>query len=100
MSEASRTTPRLTVAGEIHMRKSGYHKMAVELMDLSPTGCRMELPEKVEAGETVWITLPGLQSIEARVAWCRDWIAGVSFVGTVHPAIIDRIAVELKRNGQ
>ena len=100
MSEVSRTTPRLTVAGEIHMRKSGYSKMAVELIDISPTGCRMELVEKVAAGETIWVTLPGLQTIEARVAWCRDWIAGVSFGGTVHPAIIERIAAQLQRSAR
>lgn len=96
MAELSRIAPRLTVAGEIHMRKSGNHKMAVELMDVSPTGCRMELNERVKTGEIIWVTLPGLQSIEARVAWSRDWIAGVEFVNPIHPAVFNQVTTQLQ----
>ena len=71
-----RKAPRHSVRAAIQFRKSGYQKASVYLIDISPIGCKMELPERAVQGETVWITLPGLSAIPARVSWVRDWMAG------------------------
>ena len=87
---------RVHLDAEIHLRKSGYHKAAVDLLDLSPTGCRVELPERVAPGEKVWITFPGLEPIEATVAWCRDWVAGVQFARPIYPAVFELLVKRIK----
>ena len=91
-----RKSSRIEVHLGVGLRKSGYHKSSADLLDISPHGCRVELPERVSIGETVWITLPGLESTESRVAWTQDWIAGLQFVHPLHQAVFDALLARLK----
>lgn len=87
---------RVEVHVEVEFRKAGYHKSTMDLQDLSRSGCKVELVERVLPGETVWIKLPGLDSISARVAWSRDWVAGLEFSSPLHPAVFDMLVARLR----
>ena len=91
-----RRAHRIELRTYIHLRKSGYHKTEVSLLDVSAQGCRVELPERVALDETVWITLPGLQPIESRVAWVRDWVAGLEFRQPIYPSVFELLLSRMK----
>ncbi|HKT15040.1 MAG TPA: PilZ domain-containing protein [Allosphingosinicella sp.] len=91
-----RKAARIELRTYVHLRKSGYHKAEVSLLDVSAQGCRVELPERVAIGETVWITLPGLQPIESRVAWAREWLAGLEFKQPIYPSVFDLLVARMK----
>jgi hypothetical protein len=39
----------------------------------------------------VWLRLPGLESLHARVVWMRGHLLGGEFVRPLHPAVLDMI---------
>jgi hypothetical protein len=73
------------------LRRSGYNKVAVNLLDLSTSGFRIETFGGITVGAPVWITLPGLAAIEAKVVWSRWDLVGCEFTNPLHPAILDTI---------
>jgi hypothetical protein len=91
-----RKAVRVNLRTFVHLRKAGYHRTEVTLLDVSAVGCRVDLPERVTAGETVWVTLPGLQPIETRVAWARDWTAGLQFENPLYPAVFEALVERLR----
>ena len=62
----------------------------------SRTGFRAETAFSLRAGTTVWITLPGLQGLEAEIAWQRGEHIGAAFRQPLHAAVFEHI-VELGR---
>jgi hypothetical protein len=91
-----RGSKRVSLRADIFARKAGYAKTGVTVLDLSTTGCRLELPERVAVGETLWVTFDGLKPIEARVAWLDGGTAGLSFVVPIHPAVFDALVSKMK----
>jgi hypothetical protein len=95
--DVPRDAQRLSITADIYLRKSGYQKSGVVLLDVSPIGCRVELPERVAQGQAVWVTLPGLQPIEARVAWVHNWESGLRFIDPIHSAVFDALVLRMKQ---
>jgi hypothetical protein len=91
-----RKADRVNVRTFVHFRLPGYHRAEVTLLDISPTGCRVDLPERASVGQTVWVTLPGLQPIESKVVWLRDWVAGVEFATPLYPSVYDALVARLR----
>ena len=60
--------------------------------DLSIGGCGIELDIELEPGSRVWVKLPGLENLPARVAWADGARAGLSFDNPLHPAVVAHIA--------
>jgi hypothetical protein len=67
------------------------------LIDISPTGCKLDLPERATVGQIVWVTLPGLQPIESKVMWMRDWVAGLEFANPLYPAVYEALISRMKK---
>lgn len=63
----------------------------VTVTDLSTGGCGIELAIHVEPDARVWLKLPGLESLPARVAWTADGRAGLAFDHPLHPAVVDHV---------
>ena len=64
--------------------------------DLSPQGCSLNLVDRVELDEIIWIKFLGLESLEADVCWTKDFVAGVEFKKPLHPSVF---AMILDRQG-
>jgi hypothetical protein len=86
-----RREERRLVRGTASLRRSGYNKVGVNLLDLSSTGFRIETFGGITVGATVWITLPGLAAIEAKVAWARGDQVGCEFQTPLHQAVMEAI---------
>lgn len=86
-----RRSERIPLSAEIELRRSFNGKYQVTVRDCSPQGCCINLVDRVALDETLWIKLPGLESIEAYVCWTQDFIAGVEFIKPLHPAVFDML---------
>ncbi|MEO0032949.1 MAG: hypothetical protein RIS94_2707 [Pseudomonadota bacterium] len=66
-------------------------RLAAKTIDLSCHGLRMAGMERFRQGDTVWVTLPGLEPRRATVVWAERFEAGCDFAEPLHPAILDAI---------
>ena len=62
-SKDPRRAERIPLRADIDFRRSGEHRWRVNILDFSPEGCRVELPVRVKPDDSIWISLPGLESI-------------------------------------
>lgn len=92
----NRSTLRRAVRLDARVRDRGAARFAIRVLDLSMTGFRAETAFTIRPGSLVWITLPGLQGLEAEIAWQRGDHIGAAFRTPLHAAVFEHI-VELSR---
>ncbi|HEX8667790.1 MAG TPA: PilZ domain-containing protein [Allosphingosinicella sp.] len=73
------------------LRQRGAHSVTVQIIDLSTHGFRAATHLSLIEGSDVWLKLPGLESLHARVVWMRGHLLGCEFVRPLHPAVMDMI---------
>ena len=91
-----RKAERVPLRADIDFRRAGDHRYRVNILDFSPEGCRMELPVNVEPGDTIWISLPGLESIQAEVCWVKEWTVGVEFGRPLYPSVFELVRERMR----
>ena len=96
MDSHGRKAERVPLQADIDFRRTGEHRWRVNIHDISPQGCRVELPVRVESDDKIWITLPGLEAIQGRVCWVKEWVAGVEFDHPLHPAVFDMVEQRMR----
>lgn len=96
-SKKPRRHERVSVEGEVTMRRVGKLSFRVHIYDLSPDGCKAEFVERPQLDEQLWIKFDGLEALEARVRWLSGAKAGLRFVRALHPAVFDLIVTRLGR---
>ena len=98
MSDKSdpRRAERVTLRADIEFRRAGEHRWRVNILDFSPEGCRVDVPVRVLDDDTVWISLPGIETIQGSVAWVREWEAGIKFSSPLHPAVFDMVRERMR----
>lgn len=87
----SRRCERGAVTIPAEIRESGGGKQRISVIDLSRTGFRMHCIFLIPADRTVFLSLPGFQSMEARIAWHEDDYYGCQFSHSLHEAIYDHV---------
>lgn len=85
-----RRSPRRVVNVRAQYRRR-VARLGAEVIDLSEHGLRLQSSDRLAVGETVWVTLPGLEPRRAVVMWSDGFIAGCSFPEPLHPAVFDAI---------
>jgi len=86
-----RVSKRVPVAIGAGLRQRGAHGVAVQIVDLSTHGFRATTHLDLFEGADVWLRLPGLEAIQARVAWVKGYIIGCAFARPLHPAVLEMI---------
>ncbi|MDB5697660.1 MAG: PilZ protein [Alphaproteobacteria bacterium] len=71
--------------------RDGPERTNVDVIDLSPTGVKIESHLYLSPDSLIWIKLPGLEAWQARIAWVRRHQAGCEFVRPLHPAVFERV---------
>lgn len=89
--EDGRQAPRKEVVLGAGLRQRGAHAVTVQIMDLSTTGFRAATHLDLMEGSDVWLKLPGLETLHARVVWQRGHLLGCAFVRPLHPAVLDMV---------
>jgi hypothetical protein len=90
-----RSHQRVSVDGQVTMRRAGKVSFRVHIYDLSPDGCKAEFVERPELHEQLWIKFDGLEALEASVRWIAGARAGVKFVRPLHQAVFDLLVARL-----
>jgi len=93
--EQPRQTDRVPLNCEIEFRRHADARYPVDLLDFSPEGCCISPPVRVEAGERVWLRIPGMETLHAQVAWVDQWKVGLKFDKPFHPAVFDNVVKRL-----
>lgn len=86
-----RRAPRREVVLGAGLRQRGAHAVTIQIMDLSTHGFRAATHLDLMPGSDVWLKMPGLESMHARVAWMQGHLMGCEFVRPLHPAVLDMV---------
>lgn len=73
------------------LRQADGTTETVKLHDLSSQGFRTDWPYKLVPGDQVWLKLPGLDDLPAKVAWELDLMIGCKFDVALRSAVFARI---------
>ena len=87
----SREFQRDPVSIPAEIREKGAGKQRVSVIDLSRSGFRMHCIFLIPNDRTVFLTMQGLESLEARIAWHDDDYYGCEFKQRLHEAVYDHI---------
>jgi hypothetical protein len=86
-----RVSERVQVELGAGLRQRGAHGVAVQIVDLSTHGFRATTHLMLHEGADVWLRLPGLEAIQAKVVWVKGYIIGCAFERPLHPAVLEMI---------
>jgi hypothetical protein len=93
---APRKSERISLAADVRLRRIGRSTFRVNVSDVSPEGCKVELIEQPAKGERVLVKFEGLEVLEAEVCWVEDHTAGLNFERPMHPAVFDLLIERLR----
>lgn len=96
MADHGRKAERIPLHADIDFRRTGEHRWRVNVLDISPQGCRLDLPVRVKVGDVIWVNFPGLEAIQGKVCWIQEWIAGIEFERPLYPAVFDMIERKMR----
>lgn len=91
--EKPRKDERLPLNSEIMVRRAGRRAQSLQISDLSRFGCCLQFVDPPRAGDWIWVALPSLAPVEARVRWVENHRAGVEFVRPIHETVFDLLRV-------
>ncbi len=96
----SREFSRGAVSIGAHIRESGAGKQRVSVIDLSRSGFRMHCIFLIPVDRTVYLTMPGFEPMEARVAWHVEQYYGCEFKQRIYEAVYDHVVRTYPHLGQ
>lgn len=86
--ENGRKAERTGVEIGAGLRQRGASGVTVQILDLSTHGFRASTHLDLQQGADVWLKLPGLEALHAKVAWSNTHYIGCAFERPLHPAVL------------
>jgi hypothetical protein len=86
-----RSAPRVPLNIPASMRPSGSRGFTVIVPDLSLSGVACEALTAMSPGTRVWLTLPGLSALQAKIVWNDGTMVGCAFDTLLNPAVMQNI---------
>jgi hypothetical protein len=71
----------------------------IQVVDISTLGCGFRSRWPFTIGTRVWLSLPGLETWPATIAWYEDGRGGLSFENPLHSAVAERYASDIGQAG-
>lgn len=90
-----RSFERVPLHSEIVVRRVGGFNFQVALKDISSGGCRVEMIEPCEIGDSLIARFPELEPLGSRACWNEGSVTGIHFLTPIHPAVLDALMVRL-----
>ena len=88
---------RLTIPGQL--RASGGRAFQTVVQDLSISGFSAAAINRMHEGQLCWLTLPGLESLQAQVVWWENCTVGCAFTELLSPIVHDNIIARYTGEG-
>ena len=98
-SQEDRSAPRTKVTIPASLRPSGSRSFQTVVHDLSLSGFSAVAVNRLHKGNLVWLTLPGLESLQAEVIWWDNSMVGCAFHKLLSPIIHDNILARWRGDG-
>lgn len=93
-AQEDRCAPRTRLSIPASLRAAGSKGFQTVVNDLSISGFSAMAINRMHPGTVCWLSLPDLESMEARVIWWNNSMVGCEFQNLlspiVHDAIVDR----------
>jgi len=90
-AQEDRSAPRTKLAIPAQFRQSGGRPFPTVVQDLSLSGFSCAAVSRLHVGTVCWLTLPGLESLQAEVVWWEDNMAGCAFASLMSPIVHDNV---------
>ena len=90
-SQEDRCAPRSKVSIAASLRPSGSRSFQTVVHDLSLSGFSAVSVNRLHAGNLVWLSLPGLESLQAEVIWWEDSMVGCAFHSLMNPIVLENV---------
>ena len=92
-----RRAERLNVQMMAALRASGSARFNVDVIDMSVVGFRFDTVSRLNIGDRVWLTVPGMAGMESIVVWRDRDHYGCAFASPLHTAVFDRIISRFRK---
>ena len=90
-AQEDRCAPRTKLTIPASLRASGGRAFQSVVHDLSISGFSAAAINRMHEGQVCWLTLPGLESLQAQVVWWDNCIVGCAFTELLSPIVHDNI---------
>jgi hypothetical protein len=90
-AQEDRCSPRTRLTIPATLRASGGRAFQTVVHDLSISGFSATAINRMHEGQLCWLTLPGLESLQAEVVWWDNCIVGCAFSELLSPIVHDNI---------
>ena len=90
-AQEDRSAPRVRLKIPAIMRPSGASGFSVIVRDLSLSGVAVEALTGMGPGTRIWLTLPGLCALQAKIVWNDGTVVGCEFSNLLNPAVLQNI---------
>src|SRR5512145_2361421 len=91
MAQEDRCAPRTRISIPATLRPSGAKGFQTVVQDLSLSGFSAVAINRMHVGAVCWLTLPGLESLQAEVIWWDNRLVGCAFLQLLSPIVHDNI---------
>lgn len=90
-AQEDRCAPRTQMLIPSTMRASGGRSFQTVVHDLSLSGFSAAAISRMHNGQFCWLTLPGLESLQAEVVWWEGRVVGCAFQHLLSPIVLEDI---------
>lgn len=90
-AQEDRSAPRTRLVIPAQLRPSGMRSFQTLVNDLSLSGFSSGSINRLHPGTLVWLTLPGLESLQAEVVWWEAGQCGCAFANLLSPIVHDNL---------
>lgn len=89
VSNGRRRSPRAPVSLDARIGRGGLDRTLCRVTDLSIHGARIHTYSALRRGSMIWLTLPQIGQVAAKVVWADDFVAGCQFETPLEQDVFD-----------
>ena len=97
-AQEDRSAPRTRVSIPAALRASGAKGFQTVVHDLSLSGFSAAAINRLAPGTICWLTLPGIEALQAEVVWWNNSLVGCGFQSMLSPIVHDNILARFAGN--
>jgi hypothetical protein len=98
-AQEDRSAPRTRLSIPAFLRQSGGKRFNTVVNDLSLSGFSATAITRMHEGAVCWLTLPGLEPLQAQVVWWEHNTVGCAFQNLLSPIVHDNILARYRGDG-
>ncbi|RYD65322.1 MAG: PilZ domain-containing protein [Sphingomonadales bacterium] len=89
-----RRAPRAPVSLDARIGRGGLDRTLCKVTDISTHGARLQTYSELRPNVLIWLSLPRVGHVAARVMWTNDFEAGLQFQTPLSPEVFESLTVQ------